>query len=391
MWRVYVISVCVLYSYATTEQYRDSILIVFRYFAKELFNVWLAISGILLLIIVSGRFIKYLEQAAIGRIKAEFLFAIMGYRLFGFLEMLMPLALFIGILLAYGRLYVDSEMTVLETCGMSQHRLLGYTMVPALLVAVLVGLCSIWLTPMGTAQVENILVRQDMTELNDLAPGRFQRLSGGDHTLYVESFVNDKSLMNYVFIAQQTENGTGNDVALLLAEKGSMHFDKKSNKRYLMLSNGYRYNLVPGKPQIRIMQYETYGVQMHERAVSEGASKASMLPTSVLLSDGSNVSKAEWQWRISLPLLVPVIVLMALPLARVNPRQGRFMKLLPGILLYLLYIALLIAARGAVEDGKLSPAIGVWCVHGVFFVVALVMFYWRPLNQMLHDWRRSAS
>ena len=97
------------------------------------------------------------------------------------------------------------------------------------------------------------------------------------------------------------------------------------------------------------MQYETYGVQMQDRDVSARASKESVQPTSVLLSHDNNASKAELQWRISLPLLAPVIVLMALPLARVNPRQGRFIKLLPGVLLYLLYLALLISARGAVE------------------------------------------
>ncbi len=359
-------------------------MIVFRYLAKELLHSWLAISGILLLIIVSGRFIKYLEQAAVGEIKAEFLFAIMGYRMPGFLEMIMPLALFIAILLAYGRLYVDSEMTVLEACGMSQNRLLGYTMAPALLVALVVGIFSIWLTPAGTAQVEDILNRQDsMTEFDNLTPGRFQMLDGGDRTTYVEELLDDKSVMSHVFIAQRSEKGAENGMTMLLAEQGRLHPDEKSGKRYLMLSDGYRYDLVPGQPQARIMQYETYGVQMQDRDVSARASKESVQPTSVLLSHDNNASKAELQWRISLPLLAPVIVLMALPLARVNPRQGRFIKLLPGVLLYLLYLALLISARGAVEDGNLSPGIGVWGVHAVFLAIALVMFYWGRLTHWL--------
>ncbi|MCK5894382.1 MAG: LPS export ABC transporter permease LptF [Endozoicomonadaceae bacterium] len=358
-------------------------MIVLRYITKELLNTWLAISGILLLIIVCERFIKYLEQAATGGIQAELLFAIMGYRIPGFLEMIMPLALFIGILLAHGRLYVDSEMTVLEACGMSQHQLLGYTMLPALLVALLVSLFSIWLTPMGTAKVEDILHRQDsMSGINRLAPGRFQVLNNGDRTAYVETVLDDKSFMNHVFIAQRSEKDGRSEMTLLLADQGHQHLDEKSGKRYLMLSNGYRYELAAGQPKSRIMKYETYGIQM--KSHDARASKERAQPTSVLLSHDLNIaSKAEWQWRISLPLLVPVVVLMALPLARVNPRQGRFMRLLPGILLYLLYLALLIAACGAVEDGNLSPSIGVWQVHGLFLAIALVMFYWRGLTQML--------
>lgn len=362
-------------------------MIVFRYLAKELLNIWLAISGILLLIIVSGRFIKYLEQAAVGEIKAELLFAIMGYRMPSFLEMIMPLALFIGILLAYGRLYVDSEMTVLEVCGMSQHRLLGYTMVPALLVALLVGLFSIWLAPAGVAKVEDILNSQDsISGIDQLTPGRFQTFNNGEYITYAETILDDKPFMNHVFIAQRSKKEGRYDVTLLLAEQGHQHLDDKSGMRYLMLLNGYRYDIAAGQPTSRIMKYETYGIQMKSSDARTRVRKERVQPTSVLLSHDANVaSKAEWQWRISLPLLVPVVVLMALPLAQVNPRQGRFMRLLPGILLYLLYLSLLISARGAVENGNLPPSIGAWGVHGLFLVIALVMFYWRRLTQMLRS------
>lgn len=366
-------------------QYRDSaLLIVFRYLARELLYSWLAISGILLLIVVSGRFIRYLEQVAVGELKAEFLFTIMGYRMPGFLEMIMPLALLIAILLTHGRLHMNSEMTVLEACGMSQHQLLGYTMTPALLVALVVGLFSIWLTPAGTARMEDLLNRQDnMTEFDNLTPGRFQMLNGGNRTTYVEELLDDKSTMHHVFIALPSEEGTGQGVTMLLAEQGHLHPDRKSGKRYLILSDGYRYDLMPGQPRARIMKYEMYGVQMQDRNISDHARKESVQPTSVLLSHNNNVSKAELQWRISLPLLIPVIVLMALPLARVHPRQGRFAKLLPGVLLYLLYLALLIVARSAVRDGKLLPAIGVWVVHAAFLTIAVVMFYRNRLTPWL--------
>ena len=90
--------------------------------------------------------------------------------------------------------------------------------------------------------------------------------------------------------------------------------------------------------------------------------------------------RAELQWRLSIPLLVFVVTVLAVPLARVNPRQGRFLKLLPAILLYMAYLALLIAMRGQLEKGRLPPALGLWWVHGLFLAIGLVLLYWEPLR-----------
>ena len=118
-------------------------MLIFRYLAKEVLTVMTAVSIALLLITMSSRFVKYLAQAASGDLATDVLFSIMLFRIPGFLELIVPLALFIGILLAYGRLYVESEMVVLSACGISNRRLLGYTMLVAGFVALIVGSLSI--------------------------------------------------------------------------------------------------------------------------------------------------------------------------------------------------------------------------------------------------------
>ena len=129
-------------------------MIVFRYLSREVLLTLSAVSAVLLVIIMSGRFVKYLAQAASGALDPGSLFLIMGFRLPGFLQLILPLGLFLGILLAYGRLYLESEMTVLSATGMSQQRLLGMTMAPAALVALLVAWLSLSLAPLGVAQVQ---------------------------------------------------------------------------------------------------------------------------------------------------------------------------------------------------------------------------------------------
>jgi len=150
-------------------------LIVFRYLSRELLITMSAVSAVLLVIIMSGRFIKYLAQAAQGVLDPGVLLLIMGFRLPGFLQLILPLGLFLGILLAYGRLYLESEMTVLSATGMSQRRLLAYSLAPAALVAALVGWLSLGLAPQGIAEVDRILNQQDsLTEFDTLVPGRFR-------------------------------------------------------------------------------------------------------------------------------------------------------------------------------------------------------------------------
>ena len=136
-------------------------MLIFRYLARDFLSSASAVTIVLLMIVMSGRFVKYLAEAAAGDMDAGILFALIGYRLPGFLELIIPLACFLGILLAYGRLYVQSEMTVMIACGMSQTKLTLYTLVPAFIVAILSSYLSLFATPDGARNVEALISGQN--------------------------------------------------------------------------------------------------------------------------------------------------------------------------------------------------------------------------------------
>ncbi|MGL4318511.1 MAG: LPS export ABC transporter permease LptF [Pseudomonas sp.] len=365
-------------------------MIVFRYLSRELLMTLSAVSAVLLVIIMSGRFIKYLSQAAQGLLDPGVLFMIMGYRLPGFLELILPLGLFLGILLAYGRLYLDSEMTVLAATGMSHKRLLAYTLAPAALVAVLTAWLSLGLAPQGVAGQMRILNEQDaLTEFDTLVPGRFQAMRDGSRVTYAESLSADRGQLSGVFITEKRQR-SGSDVkdkkdpgiAVLVAEKGRQQI-QADGSRYLILENGYRYDGNPGQADYRAIKYDTYGVLLPKPEVSSEIGEREAIPTRELIGSDDPRHQAELQWRLSIPLLVFVVTLLAVPLARVNPRQGRFLKLLPAILLYMAYLSLLIAARGQLDKGKIPMALGLWWVHGLFLLIGLGLFLWQPLQLKL--------
>lgn len=356
-------------------------MIVFRYLSREVLTTLSAVSAVLLVIIMSGRFIKYLAQAASGALDPGVLFQIMGYRLPGFLQLILPLGLFLGILLAYGRLYLESEMTVLSATGMSPRRLLLMTLAPATLVALVVAWLSLSLAPAGVTRVQQILNQQDaLTEFDTLEPGRFQSLRDGSRVTYTETLSDDRVRLGGVFISERkeaTDNKKEPQISLLVADKGRQEM-RPDGSRYLILDKGYRYDGLPGQANYRVIQYDTYGVMLPKPDVSEDITAREATPTGVLWASSEKADRAELQWRLSLPLLVFIVTLLAVPLAKVNPRQGRFLKLLPAILLYMAYLTLLIAVRGALEKGRMH--VGMWWVHALFLAIGLSIFYWEPLK-----------
>ncbi|WP_347910790.1 LPS export ABC transporter permease LptF [Pseudomonas grandcourensis] len=366
-------------------------MIVFRYLSREVLLTLSAVSAVLLVIIMSGRFIKYLAQAASGLLDPGSLFLIMGYRLPGFLQLILPLGLFLGILLSYGRLYLESEMTVLSATGMSQQRLVCMTLFPATLVALIVAWLSLSLAPQGANQFQLLLNKQDaLTEFDTLEPGRFQALRDGTRVTYTESMSDDRVNLAGVFISQKNISSNNKDrgISVLVAEKGRQEIRPDGN-RYLILDNGYRYDGSPGQADYRAIKYDEYGVLLPKPEVSDEVTDRDAMPTRTLIGSDDIRLRAELQWRMSLPLLVFIVTLMAVPLSRVNPRQGRFLKLLPAILLYMAYLTILIAARGALDKGKIPAVFGLWWVHGIFLSIGLGLLYWEPLR-LKRASRRSA-
>lgn len=361
-------------------------MIVFRYLSREVLVTLGAVSAVLLVIIMSGRFIKYLAQAAQGVLDPGVLFMIMGYRMPGFLQLILPLGLFLGILLAYGRLYLDSEMTVLSATGMSNRRLLGYSMAPTAIVAVIVAWLSLGLAPQGVAEVARIFNQQDaLTEFDTLVPGRFQAMKDGSRVTYTEGLSEDRGQLEGVFITEKRPSAKGESergITVLVAEKGSQVI-QADGSRYLILENGYRYDGNPGEADYRETRYDIHGVLLPKPSVSSEIGEREAIPTRELIGSDEPRHQAELQWRLSIPLLVFIVTLLAVPLAKVNPRQGRFLKLLPAILLYMAYLALLIGARGQLDKGKIPVELGLWWVHLLFLLIGAVLFLWQPMKLKL--------
>lgn len=349
-------------------------MLIFRYLSKEILQVMTAVSIALLLITMSSRFVKYLAQAAAGDLATDVLFSIMLFRIPGFLELIIPLALFIGILLAYGRLYVESEMVVLSACGISNKRLLGYTMVVAGFVSLLVASLSFYVSPTGAAKVHSIFNDpKTYGQVNTLVEGRFQSSDGGKRVTYAESIDAEATEMNNIFISESSSNRGSSAINVVVAERGEIV--RKQGNRYLQLEEGYRFSGQPGKQELEVTRFSAYGQLLQEpQDLTRKQLKVEARPTSELLNSEDPHDRAALLWRFSLPILVPIVALIALSLSRTDHRRGRYVKLLPAIIIYLTYLLLLSAARSGLEDPESSFPLSIWAIHALFLLLGLALF-----------------
>jgi lipopolysaccharide export system permease protein len=352
-------------------------MIILRYLTREVLQTTVAVTVVLVVIIMSGRFVKYLSDAASGKFDPAVLFSIMYYRLPGFLELIIPLGFMVAIIMAYGRLYAEHEMTVLSSCGMSQSRLLAYTFVPGIIVAIVVGLCSLYLTPLGLQKAEQIFEQQkNRNELDIVKPGRFQVSRTGKLVTYIEGQAKDLELKG-VFVA--STGVTNNEPLITIKSESAQRLNHPVyQQRYLQLNNGVRYQGRPGAVNYRVTHFETLGQHLAEAEdTSFTPNKTSSKPTMDLLNDTNAEKQAALQARISAPLIIFIVTILAVAMSYTTPRRGRYVMLFPAILIYLVYLVLLNTAREAVEAQTLAPVVGLWSVHFVFVFIACVLFAWR--------------
>lgn len=342
-------------------------MIISRYLTRQILQVTAACTFILLAVVVLGRFLKYLAQASQGEIDPGVLFLLMSYRIPEYVQLILPLALLLSILLAYGRMYADNEMTVLSACGLSTRRLLAFTFISSGIVASTIAVLCFFLTPLGLINTDNILEAQkELNEFDVMVPGLFQNISRGARTTYTEEIVAEE--MQNVFM-HESETGR------ITVARSAIPTDDEDGGRFVLFTQGSISENEIEDDSVVITRFAEMGARIPAREINIDVALEERAMSTRALWESQDLSHvAELQWRISLVLIIPILTLMAIPLSRVSPRQGRFAKLVPAICLYIFYFGLLLVSRDMLADGTLPVGIGLWWVHVLFLVLGLLLF-----------------
>lgn len=347
-------------------------MIIFSYLIREALKSQLAVLFVLMAIFLSQKFVKFLAGAVDGELPSAIVVTLLALNLPKLAGLILPLSLFLGILMAHSRMYADSEMTVMHATGISEWYVTRVTLVLAFIMMLLSALNSIWLGPWAQEKEYQVLeLAQADAGISTLSPGRFQYSSNKKAVIYVEE-INDGQLKN-VFVAQlPNEDELSQDSSVVIAQQGSV-IEEQSGSQQLQLSDGKRYQGQAGIAQSSALEFSQYQMQIKEQEVEQRRRKLSAIPLMKLIEQGDVDSMAEVHWRIAIPLTIPLLTLIAVPLARVNPRQGKFAKLFPAIMLFLGYYVMLMAGRSALEDEVIPMSAGLWWIHISAFVLGLAL------------------
>lgn len=337
-----------------------------RYLLKEVTETWLAVTGVLLVILLSNQLARVLSQAAANDFPRSVVLSLIGLTSAGYLTVIVPIGFFLAIMLALGRMYHESEMAAIQSCGVGPsglYRPIGY--LAALITALLVWL-SFWAIPQASARAQQIRTEalQD-AQFGLLEPGRFRTFGGGNVVFYAER-VDDNGILHNVnvFVDRTQEEESEGELEIWVATRAEQRGAGQADQMFV-LYDGEHYKGVPGRGDWQITQFAEGGYPIRLGEINGRAGKAGMKPTSDLLQSTDPRDRAELQWRISTPVMALILMLIAVPLARLRPRQGRFGRIGFAILVYFLYSQLLAAGRAWIEGGAVPEWFGMTWVHAV--------------------------
>ncbi len=390
-------------------------MILRRYMTNQVASTTALVLGFLVVMMLGGRLIRYFGIAAEGNLDISLLFSIIGYNLPYFLELILPLAFFIALMLVFGRLYVDQEMAVINGSGVSRGKL-ARLMTP-LILALFVGeaALSVVAKPWGVRSSETIWQQQALSSAFDLVrPNEF--ISSGNYHLYVGSLSDDKKQLQDVVLIQtketlQDEAPLSSDDAELARQLASTEMPQELTttidnsdqavtkdtitlaKRAEQVDNGAggitqldlfqgrRYEVGADSLKYNQIGFDRYRITLTESSkeiVTEDNIETQAIGPLWRAATGSTNTSAmraaqgELGYRFALPWLMIIAPMLAVPLSQVKPRQGRWLRLFPAVLLFVSCALGIISLKNAVSQGSVSVWAYAWLVLG-FMALALYM------------------
>ncbi|GJL61377.1 MAG: LPS export ABC transporter permease LptF [Nitrospirales bacterium] len=349
-----------------------------RYLAREILKPFLGICTILIAMFVSFNWVRFLGRAVEAQLPSSMILTLIIYKVIIALEVLLPVALLLSIVLGLGRLHLELEMTALSACGVSPWKPVKVVCMFALCLSIFVSCLSLFIRPWAYQQSYDLQDKADTAfRISDLEAGRFyeRKKDDGSFVLFMKDIDVKGERMKHVFI--QTENG--DKIRILSSKEGYERHDPASNRILPVLVDGYEYTLSRHEGINRITEFQELTIFPSDKQSVYYTRKAS--PNSRLAYSSNPKEFAEFQWRLSTGLSTLLLALLGIPLSRATPRQGKYAKIFVAVIAFAVYYNLGAIAMTWVEQGIVHPLFpGIWWVNGLLAIILLIVY--RPSTFM---------
>ncbi|MCA9461575.1 MAG: LPS export ABC transporter permease LptF [Nitrospira sp.] len=339
-----------------------------RYLIWEVIKPTVVVLGILVTLFAGYSWVTFLASSANALLPFNMILTLVGLKIAIALEVLLPVSLYLGIILGFGRLYADSEMKALMACGVSPYRVLSIILVPTGVVAMVVAVFSLYVRPLAYAQTYQLKAEAEAGfRISNLDPGHFYERRDSALVFYAEAVDTATHRLKRVFV----QSDGGNTVRVISAQEAEEQLDPKTGRMLPMLFNGYEYKFSRDGDIKHISGFSQLAIYPQDVSIDY---KRKATSTSVLWQSTNLRDIAELHWRFSTACSTMLLSMLAIPLSRAAPRQGKYGKIFTAVVIFAVYYFLGILMMTMVEQGNVPPLPGQWVVIGalLFIVAALV-------------------
>jgi lipopolysaccharide export system permease protein len=343
--------------------------LISRYVFREALGAWLVVIAVLFVILMTDQFAEILADTAADELPREAVFAVFGFSALRYGAILTPIALFLGVMLALARFSRDGEMAALAACGVGPGELLRPLLVLTVVLAAALGWLGLVQTPDAIRRIDDIRAEaRAALELGIVEPGVFMTPDQGETTLFAREVVDGE--LRDVFVHRRE----GERNVVIVADAARRIVNAAGDRLNFVLSGGRRYEGTPGQANFRMMEFREHGIPVRRSSEESRTLPIEAIPTRQLFGSAIPAERAELEWRLSGPISLFVLVVLAVPLSRSSPRDGRYARLGVALLVYITYVNLLSIGRVWVESSRVPDWLGMWWVHASFGLLGVYLF-----------------
>jgi lipopolysaccharide export system permease protein len=314
------------------------------------------VCGLLVALFAGYSWVTFLSKAVNALLPVNMILTLIALKVGIALEVLIPVSLYFGVILGFGRLYTDSEMKAFMACGVNPYRILLVVFVISCLVAVFVSIFSLYLRPLAYEYSYRLKAEGEAGfRISNLDAGHFYERRNGSLVFFAEEMDRRHKKLTGVFV--QSEHG--DELQVFSATEAQEQIDPQSGISIPVLLDGFEYKLTKEGEIKHISGFSRLAIYPRE-LIAEYRRKAES--TQNLLKSDSRKDIAELQWRFLAPFSAMLMGLLGVPLSRASPRQGKYAKIFTATIIFSVYYFTGLLVKALVEQGTLAIIPGLWWI-----------------------------
>ena len=355
-------------------------MIINRYLIREIALPLVTVTAILIVIFMSSNAVRYTSDAAAGLLPPSTVIYLTLLRSLIAIEVLLPVALYLSVVLGMGRLYSDNEMTALHATGVSELRVVRSVLWLSLAVAIVVASLSLAVRPWAY-QKSYLLKAQAEAEFNldKLEAGQFYSAEESGTVIFVKNINKREKRLEQVYFFR-----TGDQkIDIINARQAWQLVTDPFAPLELQFLDGSQYQIDLTGTRDLTLKFKRLSLLLKPYDQDLDRYRSKTIETLQLAGSNKPEDLAEFQWRLTTPVTTLLLGILGVPLSRSAPRRGRYAKTVVAALVFAIFYGFSVIAKNWVEQGVVEVIPGVWWPHVLLGLLTMVLLFWSALRSII--------